>query len=122
MPKKFLPKLLLRWLVCGLGLWIAAAILGPDRINAENGLMTFIVAGFILALANMFIKPLLVFLSIPALLLTLGLFLLVVNGALISLVSWLYSSLYIKNFGVAVITGIIIGLVNFLVTHIIEDL
>jgi putative membrane protein len=70
----------------------------------------------------MLLKPLLIFLSIPAILISLGLFMLVVNGLLILITSWLYSSLYVKNLGVAIIAGIIIGLVNYLVSRVLEDI
>jgi len=119
-------RLAFRWLACSLGLWIAEAIVGSERMQlgdaSTSTLTAAIIAGLILALINMFLKPILVFLSIPALLLTLGFFLLVVNGFLIILVSWLYDPLYIKNFGVAVIAGVIVGLVNYLVTRILEDI
>jgi putative membrane protein len=114
-------QFLVRWLVSSLGLWIAAAILGADRMNVNGHLGAWIVAGFVLALVNMLIKPFIVFLSLPALLLTLGLFMLVVNGFLILLVSWIYNTLYIKNLGVAIVAGMILGLVNWLVSHILED-
>jgi uncharacterized membrane protein YvlD (DUF360 family) len=47
---------------------------------------------------------------------------LVVNGFLILLVHWIYSPLYVKNLGVAVVAGIIVGLVNFLVSKVLEDI
>jgi putative membrane protein len=110
-----------RWIVSSLGLWVAAALLGASRISANSGWTTFVIAGLILALVNMALKPILVILSFPAIILSLGLFMLVINGFLILLVSKLYSSLYIKNLGVAIIAGIIVGLVNFLVTKVVED-
>lgn len=111
----------LRWLVCGLGLWIASGLLGPDRLSVGNTWTTVVAASFFLALANMALKPLLVVLSFPAIIFTLGLFILIVNGFMVLLVSWVYNGLYVKNFGVAIIAGIIIGLVNFLTTKIVED-
>jgi putative membrane protein len=111
-----------RWLVCALGLWVASGILGPDRLSVGNTWTTVIVAGFFLALVNMALKPVLVILSLPAVVLTLGLFMLILNGFMILLVSWIYSGLYVKNFGVAVLAGIIIGVINFLVTKIVEDI
>ena len=75
-----------------------------------------------MAIVNMLLKPLLIILSFPAIILSLGLFMLVVNGFLILLVSWLYSGLYIKNLGVAIVAGIIVGLVNYLVSRVLEDI
>ncbi len=119
--QSFVTRFLLRWLVSSLGLWIAEAILGSSRLSVGNSWTTVVVAGFILALVNMFIKPFLLLLSIPAILLTLGLFILVVNGFLILLASWIYSPLYVQNLWVAILAGLIVGLVNFLVTRILDD-
>jgi putative membrane protein len=119
--KSILSKFVLRWLVSGLGLWIAASLLGPSRLSVGGRWTTVVGAGFFLALVNMFLKPLLVFLSLPALLLTIGLFMLILNGFLILLASWIYDPLYVKNLGVAIVAGIIIGTVNFLVTRVLED-
>src|ERR1035437_7688938 len=118
--QRFVTRFLVRWLVSALGLWIAEALLGSSRLSVGTSWGTVIGAGFFLALVNMFLKPLLIFLSIPALLLSLGLFMLVVNGLVILVASWLYSPLYVKNFGVAIIAGIIVGLVNFLVTRVLD--
>jgi putative membrane protein len=114
-------KFLVRWFVSSLGLWIAAAILGPDRLSVGGRWGAWIAAGFVLALINMVLKPLLLFLSFPALLLTLGLFMLVVNGFLILLASWIYNPLEVNGLGTAIVAGLIVGLVNFLVSHILED-
>lgn len=112
----------LRWLVSAIGLWVASGILGPERLSVGNTWTTVIAAGFFLALVNMALKPILVILSLPAVVLTLGLFMLILNGFMVLLVSWIYSGLYVKNFGVAIIAGIIIGVINFLVTKIVEDI
>lgn len=117
----FLARFLARWLVCSLGLWIASGLLGPDRLSVGGSWRTAVGAGFFLALINMFIRPILIFLSIPALLLSLGLFMLVVNGLLVLLASHIYNGLYVKNLGVAIVTGVIVGLVNYLVSRILED-
>jgi putative membrane protein len=114
-------RFLIRWLVSSLGLWIAAAFLGSERISVGGRWGAWLAAGFFLALVNMLLKPLLVFLSIPALLLTLGLFMLVVNGFMVLVASWIYNPFYVKNLGVAIVAGMFVGLVNYLVTHILED-
>lgn len=115
-----LSRLSVRWLITSLGLWVAAGILGDERLSTGHRLSAVLWAGLILAVVNIFLKPLLIFLSLPALLLTLGLFMIVVNGLLILIVSNLYSPLYVKNLGWAMVAGLIIGLVNYLVTRILE--
>lgn len=115
-------KFAVRWLASGLGLWIAASLLGPGRLSVGDKWTTVAVAGLFLALINMALKPLLIFLSLPAIILSLGLFMLVVNGVTIMIAGWLYSPLYVKNLGVAIIAGVIVGLVNLLVSRAVKDI
>ncbi len=117
--QSFLATYTLRWFVCTLGLWVAAGLL-DGAVDYQNRVRVVVTAGAILALINAVIKPLMVVLSIPAILLTLGLFMLVINGATVFIASKLYSPLHIESFPIAVLTGIIIGLVNYLVTAILE--
>jgi len=112
-------RFLVRWLVCGLGLWIAAGLLGPG-IDYE-GTGHVIIAGLILALINSIIRPFVVILSLPAILFTLGLFMIIINGFTVFLVSVFYDPLHISSFWVAILAGMIIGLVNYLVTAILEN-
>lgn len=114
-------RFLVRWFVCGLGLWIAANILGPERIAYDNRLGVIVVAGLILALINTVIKPLVVILALPALLFTLGLFMVIINALMVLLASKLYGQLDVDTFGSALVAGIIIGLVNYLVSAVLEE-
>jgi putative membrane protein len=116
----FLYRITLRWFICSLGLWIASGLLG-DNVSYGNRLGVIAISGLILALINALIKPILVLASLPALLLTLGLFMVIINGTTVYLASKLYAPLHITNFGSAILTGIIIGLVNYLVTAILEE-
>jgi putative membrane protein len=113
-------RFLIRWFVCGLGLWIAAGILG-ERINYDNRILVVVVAGLILALVNSIIKPIVVILSLPAILFSLGLFMIVINGLMVLLVSWLYPDLQVTGFSTAILAGMVIGLVNYLVSIILEE-
>jgi putative membrane protein len=122
MMQHFLTRFAARWLVSSLGLWIASGILGPNRLSVGHTVGTVIGAGFFLALVNMAVKPILVILSFPAIILSLGLFMLILNGFLIMLVHWIYSPLYVSSLAAAIVAGIIVGLVNFLVSKVLEDL
>lgn len=113
-------RFVIRWFVCGLGLWIAAGLLG-ERITYSSRLGVIIMAGLILALVNVVIKPFVVILSLPAILFSLGLFMIVINGLMVMLVSKLYEPLQVTNFGAAMLAGMVIGLVNFLVSTILEE-
>jgi putative membrane protein len=122
MAQHYLTRFVARWTVSGLGLWIASGILGNSRLSVGNTFWTVVGAGFFLALVNMALKPILIILSFPAIILSLGLFMLILNGFLILLVHWIYHPLYVSGLGVAIIAGIIVGLVNFLVTKFLEDI
>jgi putative membrane protein len=116
----FAYRFVLRWLVCSLGLWVAAGLFSGS-VSYGDHYGAVILAGLILAIINAVIKPLLVLASLPAILVSLGLFMLVINGLTVLLASKLYSPLHVTNFGAAMLTGIIIGLVNYLVTAILEE-
>jgi putative membrane protein len=106
--------------VSSLGLWIAASFLSSS-ISYDSKLRVIVVAGLVLAIINTIIKPILIILSLPALLISLGLFMIIINGLTVYLVSKLYHPLHITNFWAAVFAGMVIGLVNYLVTAILED-
>lgn len=113
-------RFLTRWLVCSLGLWIAANFLGSS-ISYDNKLRVIVIAGLVLAVINIVIKPILIVFSLPAILLTLGLFMIIINGLTVFIASKLYHPLHVTNFWAAVFAGMVIGLVNYLVTAILED-
>jgi len=121
MRSRWIYRFLTRWLVCSLGLWIAAGFLSSS-ITYGNKLRVIIIAGLVLALINVVIKPILVIFSLPALLFTLGLFMIIINGLTVYIASKLYTPLHITNFWAAVFAGMVIGLVNYLVTAILEDI
>lgn len=112
-------RFLLRWVVCGVGLWIAAAILSDGITVSSTG--AIIISGLILAIINTIIKPFVVILSLPAILFSLGLFMVVINGLMVLLASYLYKPLHVENFGAAILAGVIIGLLNYLVTAILDN-
>ncbi|HET8991987.1 MAG TPA: phage holin family protein [Candidatus Saccharimonadales bacterium] len=117
----FIVKLLLRWVVSGLGLWIAASLL-KHGISYGNSFGVLAAAGLLLAVINTFLKPFLIVLSLPALIFSLGLFMIIINGLTVYIVSRIYSHLTITNFWAATFAGIVIGLVNYLVTTILEGI
>ena len=112
---------LIRWALSALGLWVAVRLLGTgiDNVDVTAGFWGFVLAGLIFSVINSLLKPLLVIVSLPAILLTLGLFTIVLNGVLV------YFSLLIApgismSFGNSIVTGIILSLVNYIVSVAIE--
>lgn len=116
----FLNRFLFRWFVSSLGLWITAGLLGGS-IDYQNQAGVIVVAGLVLALVNTLIKPIVVIVTLPAILFSLGLFMIVINGLMVLLVSALYNPLHVDNIWAAMLAGMVIGLVNYLVLTILED-
>lgn len=118
MPKT-IRSLVVRWTINGLGLWIAAQLL--SSVDYEERLGVIVLASFVLTVVNAFIRPIVVFMSLPAVLVTLGLFMIVINGLMVLIVSRLIDSFQVHGFIPAMLAGLIIGLVNYLVTTVLED-
>jgi putative membrane protein len=112
---------LVRWALNSFGLWVAVRLLGTGYQDVEvtAGFWGFILAGLIFSLVNSFFKPLAIILSLPAILLTLGLFVLVVNGALVY-VSLLIAPGISMSFFHSILTGIVLSLVNYIVSAAVE--
>ena len=112
---------LLRWALSALGLWVAVRILGTgiDNVDVTAGFWGFMLAGLIFSVVNSLAKPFLVIVSLPAILVTLGLFTIIVNGILVY-ISLALSPGISMSFGNSIITGIILSLVNYIVSVAIE--
>lgn len=119
MKKQFL-LFLLRWVVNAFALWVAARLLSGVEYNATEAFATFTLAGFVLSVMNVILKPIALILSLPAILLTLGLFMLIVNGFIVWLVSVIVPGLEM-GFWTAVLVGIIVSVCNFVFTMLVES-
>jgi putative membrane protein len=101
---------LLRAAIAALGLWVASEIL--DGLVFESP-AKLIVAGLMLGVVNAFVRPLAFILTLPLTVLTLGLFLLVLNAGMVSLVAWIVPGFEISGFWTAVGTALIVSLVSW---------
>lgn len=120
MHRSFAARFILRWVGSSLGLWLAAGLLS-SHISYGDSTWVIVGAGFLLAVLNMLLKPIIVLLTLPAVILTLGLFMIIINGLVVYIVSGLYAPLHITSFWAAVFAGLVIGLVNFCITALLED-
>jgi putative membrane protein len=102
---------LLRGLVAALGLWAATELLDGIRINSAA---TLVFAGLLLGVVNAIVRPFALLLSLPALLFTLGLFLLVINAAMLGLVALMLPGFQIDTFWTAVGAAIIVSIVSWI--------
>ena len=102
-----------------LGLWLAVKLFGTGYTETPEGSMVFLGAGLLFSIVNAVLRPIVVILSLPALLLTLGLFMLIVNGFLVYVAVKL-SPGFDMTFMHAILTGIVISLVNYIVSNVID--
>jgi len=108
---------IVRWLLNSLGLWVAVRLLGTGypSVEVSVGIVGFLTAGLIFSIVNSIVKPFLIILSLPAILLSMGLFMLVVNGCLVYLSLALVPDISMTFFN-SILTGMLLSLVNYIVS------
>lgn len=110
---------LLRWVANSFGLWLASRLLSGSFHDTDATLKTFLPAGLVLSLLNSILRPIIVVLSLPAIVLTLGLFTLVVNGVIVYITLKLVPGVDISFVG-SIVTGLLISLINYAISGILE--
>ena len=119
--KQQFASFLIRWILNTIGIWVAVQLLGIVQVTPDNmtAIATYALAGLIFSLVNSIIKPVIVTFSLPAILLTLGLFTLIVNGFMIY-ISLALSPGLSMTFGNSILAGIILSLVNYIVSNALD--
>jgi len=102
---------ILRGLIAALGLWAATEMLSGFTIDTP---MTLVLAGLLLGVVNAIVRPFALLLSLPALVLSLGLFLLVINAAMLGLVALMLPGFRIAGFWTAVGGALIVSVVSWI--------
>jgi putative membrane protein len=102
---------LLRALLSAVGLWIASEWVPGVHIGSAT---TLVLAGILLGVVNAIVRPVAFILTLPLTILTLGLFLLVLNAAMVALVAGLLPGFHIATFGAALLTWIIVWLTGWI--------
>jgi putative membrane protein len=97
----------LRTLITMLGLFLASGLVPGVSVSGTSG---FILAAVMLGLVNAFIRPIALLLTLPITLVTLGLFLLVVNAAMFGLVAWMVDGFHVAGFWSAVFGSIVVSI------------
>ena len=105
----FAARLVIAWLVNIAALWVADALF--DGVSSD-GWVPLVIAAAVLGVVNSLLKPVLTILSIPFIILTLGLFLLLINIAMLALTAWIVSDFDINGFWAYVGTVIVVWLVT----------
>lgn len=106
-----MPGFLIRLFVTALALGIASAIVPGLTIT---GFWTLLGAAFLLGLVNAVIRPILIILTLPITLLTLGLFLWVINAAMLGLVAAMLDGFAISGFFSALLASLVVSLVSWM--------
>ena len=119
--KKQFSIFLLRCLLNSFGLWITVRVFGTGYTDQtlQSGFWVFIFAGVIFSIVNAVLKPLVIVLSLPAILLTLGLFTVIVNGLMVYIALKLTPGITM-TFWYSVLAGMILSLINYIVSTTIE--
>jgi putative membrane protein len=101
----------IRMAITAFGIWLAAAWI--DGISFDDEL-TLVGAALLLGIVNAVVRPILIFMTLPITLLSLGLFLWVVNGAMIALVAWLLPGFRVDGLWDAMLASLVIGLTGWI--------
>ncbi len=119
-------RLLLRWLITAAALFVAARFVPGISVTDQNGWFAVFAMAAIFGLVNALIRPLITLLSCPLILLTLGLFTLVINAVCFILSSWIAQTFFgigfvVDGFWPAFIGSIIVSIVSFLLSLFLPD-
>jgi len=110
------PGFVIRWLIVALGLWVAEQILPGIEIA---DVPTLLLAAALLGFVNAVVRPLIVILTLPITLVTLGFFLLVINALMLELVATLLSNVRVAGFWDAFLGSLIISITGWAASSLI---
>ena len=113
-----LAKFLVRAVFAALGLWAAAKIVPGVHFDNTGSL---IVAAVLLGVVNAFVRPVVFVLTLPLTIVTLGLFLLVVNAAMIGLVAMLLGGFQVHGLIPGILAAIVTGVASWIGSMVIRD-
>ena len=111
-------SILIRIVLNGVGLWAASKLL--PGIHYDGGVLYLLLAGFVLGAVNLLVKPIVTVLSLPFVVLTLGLFYLVINGLMVWLVDFLLAGFRVDSFLWAMGGGLFLALYNMLLRALFD--
>jgi putative membrane protein len=112
-------RLAVAWAINAAALWLANAIFDGVRIH---GWWAYIFGAAVLGIANAVLKPVLALLTLPLIVVTLGLFLLVINIAMVALAEWIAPNFSVDGFWAYVGTVVVVWLVNWLGHSLTDEL
>jgi putative membrane protein len=111
-------KFIVRAIFAALGLWLASRLVPGVRVDDTGSL---ILAAVLLGVVNAFVRPVVFVLTLPITVLTLGLFLLVVNAAMIGLVALLLSGFHVSGVLAGVLAAVVTGVTSWIGGMVMGD-
>lgn len=105
-----MPRFVLKFIIGAIGLWLASEIVRGFRIDTVT---TLAAAAIILGLVNALVRPVLILLTLPITVLTLGLFLIVINGITVAITAWLLKGMTVDGLWPAMLGALVIGVVSW---------
>ena len=112
-------SLLIRWVSNIVALFVAAWLLSGVGYGDEG--WTLVVAAAVFTLVNAWVKPVITVLSIPFIVVTLGIFLFLINIGMLYLTAWIVSGFDIDGFWSGAAAAIVVSLVNWLLSALLPD-
>lgn len=107
---------LVHWLVMALALFITTRLVGGIQVNSYT---TLAVAALVIGFVNALVRPVLLILTLPLTILTLGLFYLVVNGACLMLAAALVPGFSVQSWGAAIIGALVLSILGWLLSSVV---
>ncbi|MBQ3470088.1 phage holin family protein [Candidatus Saccharibacteria bacterium] len=117
MIKNQIIAFLLRWALSTLGMWISISLFGT--IIGDYDIWLFVFAGFVFSLVNALVRPLATTFALPLIALTMGLFTILINTAMVAITIWIIPEVTMDFWGAtlsSIVMSIANGLVNFWLT------
>lgn len=119
-------KLFIRWVIIAVALVVAAWLIPGITISNTNGWIAVGVMAAVLGFVNAIIRPILAFFSCGCIVLTMGLFMLAINAAMLLLSSWVATNIlgvgfYVDGFWPALFGSIVISIVSFFLSMFLID-
>jgi len=111
-----MPGFLVRLIIVALGLWLASELVPGIHVS---GVGTLLGAAFLLGIVNAVVRPVVMLLTLPFTVLTLGFFLLVINAAMLGLVAALFDNFVISGFWAAFFGSIVVSITGWLASWFI---
>ena len=102
---------LVRLAITSVGLWVASTLVAGIRIDDTA---TLVWGALVLGIVNAVVRPIAILLTLPITLLSLGLFLWVINAGMIGLVAWLLDGFHVAGFGAALLGALLVSLTGWI--------